>query len=243
MNYTSLNSIEKQSDDLANGLGNPQPLKPVLFIAYQFPPAGGPGVQRSVKFVNYLSQFNYRPIVLTIAEKNIMEVKQNLDQSLLRLLPKDTSIERVKFYQPIGIINFFNRIKLFRLLWFFLYPMFWEKSAFWPFQAYKSAKAIILKENIKIVYTTSGPFSSLILGFLLRKNLGVKWVADIRDPFTDGYQWSFPSKLHWHFMRRMERYIFTKCDHLIVNTDAVRTLYLKRGLIKETNISVITNGY
>lgn len=134
-------------------------------------------------------------------------------------------------------------MKIFRLLWYFLYPLFWEKSAFWPFQAYKKAKAIIIKENIKIVYTTSGPFSSLILGYLLKRKLNIHWVADLRDPYTDGYQWSFPSKLHWYFMRRMERFIYAKCDHLIVNTNAVRKLYLKRGLVKASNISVITNGY
>lgn len=243
ISYLGLGASEKQPGNIQNAINAKNPLKPVLFIAFQFPPAGGPGVQRSIKFVNNLQTYNYHPIVLTITEKYSKEVSQNLDESLNKFVPANTQVIRVPFYQPTTIIKLFTNLKIFRLLWYFLYPLFWEKSAFWPFQAYKKAKAIIVKENIKIVYTTSGPFSSLILGYLLKRNLNINWVADLRDPYTDGYQWSFPSKLHWLFMRRMEKFMFSKCDHLIVNTYEVKKLYLKRGLVKASNISVITNGY
>lgn len=243
IHYLELDLNIKEREQIVNEYKQIKPKQPVLFVAFQFPPAGGPGVQRSVKFVNNLQNYNYQPFVLTTTETVSKTVSPNLDQSLSKFIPSNTQVYRVPFYQPMTLIKVFTKLKIFRLLWYFLYPLFWEKSAFWPFQAYKTAKAIITKENIKIVYTTSGPFSALILGYLLKRNLKVKWVADIRDPFTDGYQWSFPSKLHWFFMRKMEHFIYAKCDHLIVNTNAVKQLYLKRGLKREPNISVITNGY
>ncbi len=215
----------------------------VLFIAYQFPPIGGPGVQRSIKFVHYLRENQIEPVVLTITKEDIDKAGVKTDDSLSTWIPANTKIFRVPAYQPLQLIKFLNKLRIFRLFWFFLYPLFWERSALWPFRVYKKAKEIIISENIEIVYTTSGPFSALILGYLLKRNLKVKWAADLRDPFTDGYQWSFPSKLHWYFMRKLEKWIFSKADKLIVNTWEVKKMYLKRNILPENEITVITNGF
>lgn len=215
----------------------------VLFIAYQFPPIGGPGVQRSVQFVRYLRENNYEPVVMTINESSIEAAGVKTDSSLFNLIPGNTRIIRTPAYQPLGLIRFLNKLKIFRFFWFFLYPLFWERSALWPFLVYKKVSKIVKTEKTGLVYTSSGPFSSLILGYLLKRRLKVKWVADLRDPFTDGYQWSFPSKIHWYFMRMMEKWILSKPDHLIVNTEELKKLYLKRKIIQDTRISVIMNGY
>mgnify|MGYP001174917625 CR=1 FL=1 len=140
-------------------------------------------------------------------------------------------------------ISFLKKFKLYRLFWFFLYPIFWESSVLWSIFSYKRAKKTIFENNIKLVYTTSGPFSSMILGFLLKRNLKIKWVADLRDPLTESYFWDFPSKIHWYLCRLFERYIFKKPDSLIVNTEEVKKLYLKRKLVAENKITVINNGF
>ena len=67
----------------------------VLFIAYQFPPMGGPGVQRSTQFVRFLREFDYEPIVLTIHEKDIQDAGYQQDESLLQFIPANTEIHRV----------------------------------------------------------------------------------------------------------------------------------------------------
>ncbi len=222
--------------------GDVKPEK-VLFVAYQFPPAGGPGVQRSIKFVRTLRNCNYEPVVLTIDTEDIKKMGGKMDESLAGLIPAQTQIIRVSSYQSFNLNKVLNTLRVYRLFWYLLYPFFWEKSALWPWRVYKQAKTIVSDNNIRLVYTTSGPFSSLILGYLLKRKLKIKWVADLRDPYTDGYQWSFPSKLHWYTMRRLERFIFSKVDQLIVNTEEVKKLYLKRNLIKADKINVITNGY
>jgi hypothetical protein len=67
-------------------------------------------------------------------------------------------------------------------------------------------------------------------------------VADFRDPFTDGYQWDFPSKLHWYLARSIEKKILNTADHLVVNTPEVKKLMLSRDILNNDKITAITNG-
>lgn len=219
------------------------PLKPILFVSYQFPPKGGPGVQRSLNFVKNLPVFGYDPIVLTVREEDYVRAGEQIDRTLLAFIPESIRIIRTKSYQPLGFISMMNKLRIFRFFWYFFYPFFWERMAMWPWKVFKIAEAEIKAANIPIVYTTSGPFSSLILGYNLKKRLNIRWVADLRDPFTDGYAWQFPSKLHWYLARIVEKRILKKADILIVNTPEVKKRFINRGIANENNIRVITNGY
>ena len=78
---------------------------------------------------------------------------------------------------------------------------------------------------------------------MLKEKLGIKWVADLRDPFTDAYAWDFPSKFHWYYSRRFERKVFSVADKLILNTTETRDLYLKRKLTTEAKSICLTNGF
>lgn len=204
---------------------------------------GGPGVQRSIRFVQHLNEFGFTPVVLTISENDAKLAGYQMDDSLNTMIPADTTIERVPSSIPIRLINVLNRLKIYRMFWFFLYPFFWERMALWPFKTFKKAKQLILEQDIKIIYTSSGPFSSMVLGRLLKRRLGVKWVADMRDPFTDAYAWSFPSKFHWLLARRFETKILSETDRLIVNTPEVKKLYSSRRILNPDKITVITNGF
>ena len=218
-------------------------IRPVLFIAHTFPPASGPGVFRSYYFAKELVAHGYQPWVLTIPKSDIEAIGYPQDKALEESLPAEVEVVRVPTREPRKLVGWLQKIRIFRLVWFLAYPLFWEKSAFWPFSSFTTAKRIIREQNIKLIYTTSGPFSSILLGFLLKKSLPVKWVLDIRDPFTDGYMWHWPSKLHWYFSRMLEKWLYRTADHVIVNTPEVKALYLKRNLAPEAKLSVITNGY
>lgn len=218
-------------------------MEKILFIAYQFPPKGGPGVQRSIKFVQNLKKFGYDPIVLTIDIEDNHKQNELMDESLLEAVPKDIKVVRTKSGTPYRLTKLLMKMRIYRLFWFLFYGLLWEKSAMWPRKARDVAKRLVKENDIKLVYTTSGPYSSMILGNWLQKKLKVKWVADLRDPFTDAYAWQFPSKAHWYFARYFEKKTFSKPDHLIVNTNEVRKLYIKRNLIHQDKISVLTNGF
>lgn len=204
---------------------------------------GGPGVHRSIRFVSHLRDFGYEPVVLTILEDDIINLNAVTDFTLMDKIPDNIQIHRTSSGTPFSLNNWLIKFKIYRLFWFFLYPLFWEKSALWPSIAIKKALQIIDDNQIDIIYTSSGPFSSLKLGYNITKKRDVKWVADLRDPYTDAYAWSYPSKLHWYLSRFNERRWIRRCHRLIVNTPEVKKLYIKRQLKKESDITVITNGY
>lgn len=204
---------------------------------------GGPGVQRSTRFVQYLRDFGYEPIVLTIHTGEIIKMKSAYDESLLNYLPEGIEIHRVSSGIPFKLNEILIKLRLYRIVWFLLYPFFWERQALWPGVAYRKASELIEKHNIKLVYTSSGPFSALLLGLRLKKRMGVTWIADMRDPFTDAYAWSFPSRIHWKITRHQEKKVLSQTDKLIVNTEEVRRLYINRKVQAPEKIITITNGY
>lgn len=204
---------------------------------------GGPGVHRSIRFVRHLREFGYVPIVLTINVEDIKKSGATLDESLLDSIPKDIQVHRVSSGIPFVLNAYLGKLKLYRLFWFFFYPFFWERSAMFPRKAFAKAKELIDTHQLDLVYTSSGPFSPLILGKKLKNQLGVKWIADLRDPYTDAYAWSYPSKWHWYYSRVRERSWLKSCDKLVVNTPEVKKLYIKRNLKDPKDIIVITNGF
>lgn len=218
-------------------------MEKILFVAYQFPPRGGAGVQRSVNLVKYLREFGYDPIVLTVNESDIRQAGYQYDESLLNAIPEGIQIVRTPSHEPTARINKLMKFRLYRFAWFFRYSHYWERSAAWPAHVYETAERICKENNIRLVYTSSGPFSSMLLGKMLQERIGIKWVADLRDPYTDAYAWDFPSKWHWKKQRRFEEEVFTKADKLILNTPATRQLYIQRGLTTEHKSVCITNGY
>ena len=217
-------------------------VKKVLIIAYQFPPRSGPGVFRTLNLVKYLQEFNYQPIVLTTNNKYTIDEGGKIDNSLLNEIPDFVEVHRTKSYSLSKVSKFLMKVKLYRLVWFILFPLFWEWSNLWSFLTLRKALSLIKNEKIDIIYTTSGPFSSMHLGWLLKLFTGKPWVADLRDPLTDAYNWMYPSKMHWHLTRLWEIFFFNKPSTLIVNTESVKDLFIKRGLRKD-NIVVINNGF
>jgi hypothetical protein len=137
----------------------------VLFISYQFPPKSGPGVFRSMHFCRYLPEFGIEPLVLTVdaAEWEILGYKT--DPELLKNIHPSVRVVSTPSFEPIRLRRLLMKLKIFRIFWFFLYPLFWEPARNWSKRNYKLAARIIKQEGISVVYTTSGPFASMMLAF------------------------------------------------------------------------------
>ena len=176
-------------------------MKKVLLIAHHFPPMGGPGINRSLQFTKYLHEMGYEVHVLTVTEEDIAKGSYPADDTRLDEVPEGVHVYRSSIRYPNRFRSAMIRLKVFRLFWFFLYPIFWEPAARWAKNATPLARKIITEHNIPVVYTSSGPFTAARIGRRLRKSTGVKWVCDLRDPFTDAYFFSWPSKLHWRLSR------------------------------------------
>lgn len=219
------------------------PKKKVLFIAHHFPPLGGPGVYRATRFAKHLVEMGYDLHVLTVSLGDIEEGAYPADHSMAAQLPPDLKVTRVSIHYKPRLRDKLVKFKLMRIVWTLLWHRWWEPSARWPRHAMGPAMEIIEREGIDVIWTSSGPFVATLLGRRLQRKSGLKWIADLRDPFTEAYFWIWPSKFHWHFSRWMERRIWGKADMLVVTCPTLRDHYIARGINSPDKIAVITNGY
>lgn len=152
-------------------------MRKVLIIANQFPPMGGSGVQRSVKFVKHLRSFGYEPVVFT-REVGNMPLK---DETLLKDIPDGVKIYRTKPYECVEAKGIF-RIPG-KVLGKFMIP---DTARLWEHFSKKAVMDVIDKEGIDLIYTTSAPYSDHLLGlYIKKKRPDIKWVVDFRDEWTN----------------------------------------------------------
>lgn len=212
-------------------------MKKVLIIANQFPPMGGSGVQRSVKFVKHLRSFGYEPVVFT-REIGNMPLK---DETLLKDVPEGVKIYRTKAYElpeMQGILKLSGKAA-----GKFVIP---DTAYFWYKKSRKKVLEVIKNEDIKIIYTTSAPYSDHLLGLYIKNKMPeIKWAADFRDEWTNNpYILDNPyNPLRTKIEKNMEHQVLISADMLITNTPVMRENFIKNNNISGDNFVVIPNGY
>ena len=209
----------------------------VLIIANQFPPMGGSGVQRSVKFVKHLRAFGYEPVVFT-REVGNMSLK---DETLLKDVPEGVKIYRTKPYELPelqGIMRIPGKV-----LGKFIIP---DTAYFWYKNSRKKVLEVIKSEGIDIIYTTSAPYSDHLLGLYIKKKMpNIKWAADFRDEWTNNpYTLDNPyNPIRTKIEKNMEHEVVTMADMLITNTPVMRENFIKNNNLTGENFVFIPNGY
>lgn len=235
-------------------------MKKVLVITYYWPPSGGSGVQRWMYFCKYLKDFGYEPIVITVSEKSASY--KNEDLGFLEIVKdvevhKTKSMEPLKFYSwlttgnkksgiPTGNIttskkSITNRISLYVRGNFFI-P---DARIGWNKFAVKKAKELIAKEKINLVITTGPPNSTHLMGLELKKNQGIKWIADFRDPWTDIYYNKIfnRSKRAQSKDERLEKEVLSTADAVTTVGVRLRELLLDKVTGRESDFHVLYNGF
>ncbi|ADF52672.1 glycosyl transferase family 1 [Zunongwangia profunda] len=231
-------------------------MKKVLIITYYWPPAGGPGVQRWLKFVKYLRDFEVEPVVYIPENPNYPLI----DKSFINEVPKDIEVIRQPIFEPYklaavlskkntktissGIIkqkekqNFIQKLMLFIRGNFFI-P---DARKFWIQPSVKFLKSYLEKTNIDTIITTGPPHSLHLIGLGLKRQLHLRWIADFRDPWTQiGYQkqlklTKYSAKKH----QSLEKQVLNTADQIITTSFTTK----KEFALKTTKpIEVITNGF
>ena len=212
-------------------------MEKVLIIANQFPPMGGSGVQRSVKFVKHLRNFGYEPVVFTRETTGA----KLIDETLLNDVPKGVNIIRTKAYEPSEMEGI---LKIpFKVLAKIMIP---DSARIWFEKSKKQALKAIKDNNIKIIYTTSAPYSDHLLGLYIKKQMPhIKWVVDFRDEWTNNpYTLDNPhNPIRTKIEKNMEKEVLLNADYLITNTPVMRDNFIKNNGISGDNFYVIPNGY
>jgi hypothetical protein len=173
-------------------------MKKVLIITYYWPPAGGSGVQRWLKFTKYLPKYNWQPIVYT-PENPYFEVK---DQALLNDVPSEAEIYKTPIWEPYalkdklfgkgsksqsaGVITNKKSLKNKVLNWVRGNVFIPDPKIYWVKPSVKALLKKIQEEEIDHIVTTGPPHSMHLIGFGLKKAMpNLKWIADFRDPWSE----------------------------------------------------------
>ncbi|WP_396153947.1 glycosyltransferase family 4 protein [Flavobacterium sp.] len=228
----------------------------VLIITYYWPPAGGPGVQRWLKFVKYLPEFDVEPIVY-IPENPSYPL---LDEKLLSDVSDKTIILKNKIFEPYALASFLSKNKTKKLgagiitqkkkqsiiekimLWIRGNIFIPDARVFWVKPSVKYLKKYIQENNIETIITSGPPHSLHLIGLELKKQLSLNWIADFRDPWTTiGYHKELKlSKWASAKHKALEKEVMTTCDTILVTSPTTKSEFER---ITNQPIEVITNGY
>lgn len=229
--------------------------KKVLIVTYYWPPAGGPGVQRWLKFVKYLPDFDIEPVVYCPENPNYPLI----DNALKSEISDRVTIIKQPIFEPYKFASLFSKKKTQaiasgiiatkkqsvaeRLLLYIRGNYFIpDARKFWVKPSVKYLGAYIKKHQINTIITTGPPHSVHLIGGQLKEQLGVNWVADFRDPWTTiGYHKKMKlttasEKKH----KNLERKVLQTADEIIVTSLTTKEEFQR---LTKQPISVITNGF
>ncbi|MCF8368134.1 MAG: glycosyltransferase family 4 protein [Bacteroidales bacterium] len=232
-------------------------MKKVLVITYYWPPSGGAGVQRWLKFVKYLRSYNWEPIVYTPENP---ESPAN-DPSLFKDIPGNLAVINTKVWEPYGAYKkFVGRKKEDKIKSGFLSEnktiSFTEKIAvwirgnlfipdarkFWIKPSVKYLAGYLEKNPVDAMVSTGPPHSMHLIALGLKKKINLPWLADFRDPWTniDFYHQLMLTRSSDKKHKKLEKQVLSKADKIVtVSKNWAEDLFQ----IGSKPVEVITNGY
>jgi len=229
-----------------------------LIITYYWPPSGGAGVQRWLKFSKYLPLYGWQPVILTVDPE--YAAYPVTDNSLLKNLSSELEIHLTRATDYFAIYkkdktripaagfayNIDNTLKG-RILRFirgnFFLP---DPRRGWNKYAFKKACELIESGNITHVITTSPPHSTQLIGLKIKKKYpGINWIADLRDPWTDIYYYNlfYPTFISKLIDSAYEKKVLNKADKIVTVGSSLKALFSSKLSGAENKITVITNGF
>lgn len=230
-------------------------MKKVLIISYYWPPAGGSGVQRWLKFTKYLPKNNWKPIIYT-PDNPYFEVK---DEALYKDIPDEAEIWRAPVWEPYalkdklfaksaksqsaGVISNKKSLKNKLLNWVRGNIFIPDPKVYWVKPSVKLLRKKIKDAGIEYIITTGPPHSMHLIGLGLKKSIpNLRWVADFRDPWSeldllDEFHLSSSSRKKYQYL---EKQVLENADvTLTVSESWVKDLSRLGG----NKVELITNGY
>ena len=230
-------------------------MKRVLVIAYYWPPSGGSGVQRWVKFCKYLPAEGWQPVVFAPENADY----PSLDPSLEADLPKDLEVLRGRIWEPyaayrklLGGKNASTQVteissgkktwKQRLSLWIRANLFVPDPRVGWVKPSVKTLKAYLAEHPVDVIVTTGPPHSVHLIGLQLHKALGTPWIPDFRDPWSRMYYLKYlpMTEKTWNKLRRQEQTVLDSCSTVLACTPLVQEEFQAQT---HTPVACITNGF
>ncbi|MFC2175958.1 glycosyltransferase family 4 protein [Bacteroidota bacterium] len=236
-------------------------MRKVLIITYYWPPSGGAGVQRWLKFAKYLPEFGYDVHVLTV--KPDRATYPQTDNSLLEQVPKNITVHCTDATDSYAIYSLFGKgapsggfanddvsgLKgLIKKIARFIRGNVFIPDPRKGWNRFAVSKALELIDTLKIdtVVTTSPPHSTQLIGLELKSKRNIRWIADMRDPWTKIYYVSELMQTQWAKNKniKLERQVLENADSVVTVSQSLANEFV--GLVpslKSKNVAVIPNGF
>ena len=229
-------------------------MKRLLIITYYWPPTGGSGVQRWVKFSKYLPEFGWQPVVYT--PENPEQLAR--DESLLADVPACAEVVKTHISEPYEIYRRLtggkqgqevNPVNAQKKNWKQRLSLWVRGNCFipdprvgWVRPSVRFLKKYLAEHPVDAVVTTGPPQSVHLIGLGLKKALGLHWIADFRDPWTEMFYYKHlglsaaADRRH----RRLEQAVLDGADKVISVSPPVAADFQART---KTPVVLITNGF
>lgn len=204
-------------------------MKKVLIISYYWPPSGGVGVLRCLKFSKYLRQFGWEPIVYAPSNANYLL----FDYSNLKDIPADIEALKYPIWEPYKLFKILSGRKKddptdpvhVRQKKSFIDDFsIWVRGNFfipdarclWIKPSVKFLKNYLEDHPVDAIFTDGPPHTNTMIGQKLSTELTIPWLADFQDPWTQADYYRLYKIAKWADNRhkKMEQRVF-KTAHKI----------------------------
>ena len=230
-------------------------MRRVLVITYYWPPSGGSGVQRWVKFAKYLPAEGWQPVVYTPENPE----RQSEDKSLYADIPAEVEVVRrpiTEIYSlyrsltgrkasaaEVNVVN--SQRKSFKqrlVMWIRGNAFIPDPRISWVRPSVRFLKKYLAEHPVDLIVTTGPPHSMHLIGRGLKRATGIPWIADFRDPWTKIFYFKHLSLSAWAQMRheRLEQSVLDEADAVVAVSPLVRDDFVAAT---RTPVHLITNGY
>lgn len=233
-------------------------MKRVLIISYYWPPTGGSGVQRWVKFAKYLPSEGWQPVIYTPQNPEQLAV----DESLTAEIPTEAEIIKTRIVEPYEIykkllrksghskeavevnpVNAQNKSFLQKAaMWVrgnFFRP---DPRCLWIGPSVRFLKKYLQEHPVDLFVSTGPPQSMHLIGRRLAKETGLPWIADFRDPWTKIFYFKHLSMMRaterWH--EKMEKKVLDDASVVVAVSPLVQQEFQQ---MTQTPVELITNGF
>lgn len=233
-------------------------MKRVLIISYYWPPTGGSGVQRWVKFAKYLPQEGWQPVIYTPENPEQLAV----DASLEAEVPAEAEIVKTRIIEPyelyrkflrksghgeaaveVNPVNAQNKSLLQKAAMWVRGNLFRpDPRCLWIGPSVRFLKNYLKDHPVDLIVSTGPPQSMHMIGRRLSLETGLPWIADFRDPWTKIFYFKhlsmMPSTQKWH--RRMEKKVLDDASAVVAVSPLVQQEF---QAMTQTSVELITNGF
>jgi glycosyltransferase involved in cell wall biosynthesis len=220
----------------------------VLVVAYYFPPMGLSGVQRTLKFVKYMKNYNWEPTVITTGkvayfahDKFLNDELNNLDINVIRVEGSNDPNSLLSKFGTINLPREFVRIFFDKISQTFFIP---DNKISWSKKVFQKVDEILSSQHFDALFVTAPPFSSFEVLSQLKKKHDIPLFADYRDLWYGSYFAFYPTPFHRLRHKQKEYKALKAADRIIVTNRKIKEKLLHDyPFLTFDDVVIISHGF